>query len=194
MIDQDKISIEGFEELMGSDLIQETFLFQNLNFTEAMELARICRREVRQAGDLIIEENALGQALYLVEKGKVKVVKGEGKKTKKLATLGRGELFGEMSLIEDALTSAGVIADTAVELVAVRREDFETLLTKNESLALKVYKSFCKTLSERLRRTSEQFLSDTPEQAKKIKKPAGKKPGAKAAKTRAKVSKKGGRG
>jgi CRP/FNR family cyclic AMP-dependent transcriptional regulator len=153
------MNIEGLEEVAGTDLIQDTFLFKLLNFDQTMALARLCRRERLERGDVIIEENALGQALYLIEKGRVKVYKGEGDSREELAVLGRGELFGEMSLIEDDLTSASVVADGEVDLLIIRREDFEGLMEGDRELALRVYKTFCHILSERLRKTSEEFSS-----------------------------------
>lgn len=170
--------IEPFKEITGSELIQDTFLFQNLNFSEAQELAKICVRERFPAGAVIIEENSLGQALYLVEKGEVKVVKGEGKTQQEVVRLKRGELFGEMSLIENELTSASVIAVSDVELLVIRRREFESLLEKDTGLALKIYKSFCRTLSERLRKTTEELTRLRQKQmetqkisARKVRKP-----------------------
>ncbi len=151
------MEIEGFEEIQGSEIIQDTFLFQGLNFSEAQALARICHRERRSPGEVIIEENALGQALYLIEQGEVRVVKSEGAEQHLLARLGRGELFGEMSLVENELTSASVVAATDVELLVIHRPEFEDLLEGNQAMALKIYKSFCRTLSERLRKTSAEL-------------------------------------
>ena len=151
------MELEGLEELVGTDLIQETFLFQFLNFDETIAMAGLIRKEARKKGEAIIEEGALGEALYIIEKGKVSVFKGEGEFQEELAVLGRGELFGEMSLIEDELTSASVVADSDVTLLAIKREDFEPLLADNKEIALKIYKTFCLTLSDRLRRTSEEL-------------------------------------
>lgn len=151
------MALEVFEGTHGSEMLQDTFLFRNLNFSEAQALSRLCHYERRRRGEVIIEEGSLGQALYLIQSGRVKVLKGEDERQEEVAELGPSELFGEMSLIEDALTSASVVADSDVELLVIRREDFERLLSENESLALKVYKSFCRTLSERLRRTSQEL-------------------------------------
>jgi CRP-like cAMP-binding protein len=155
------IKIEGLEEIEGADLIQDTFLFKGLNFSEAQGLAKICQLEKFAKAEVIIEENALGQALYLVHKGEVRVVKGEGAQAKEIARLGRGQLFGEMSLIDDALTSAAVIAAGELELFVIHRDRFEKLLDSDPRLALKIYKSFCRTLSERLRKTTLE-LSKKP--------------------------------
>jgi CRP/FNR family transcriptional regulator, cyclic AMP receptor protein len=151
------MALDVFEGSPGAELLQDTFLFRNLNFGEAQALSRLCHNERRKKGEVVIEEGSLGQALYLVRSGQVKVLKGEGAQTEELAELGPSELFGEMSLIEDALTSASVVAATEVELLVIQRADFEDLLGQNASLALKIYKSFCRTLSERLRRTSSDL-------------------------------------
>jgi len=92
------------------------------------------------------------------KKGEVRVFKKEGGAKEEIARLGRGELFGEMSLIEDQLTSASVVAETDVDLVVIRRKDFEDLLQKNKDIAFKVYKAFCHTLSDRLRKTSDELF------------------------------------
>ena len=151
------MAMDVFEGNPGSEMLQDTFLFRNLNFGEAQALSRLSHYERRKKGEVIIEEGALGQALYLIQSGQVRVLKGEGVGAEELAQLGPSELFGEMSLIDDALTSASVVAETDLELLVIKRADFENLLGQNEALALKVYKSFCRTLSERLRRTSSEL-------------------------------------
>ena len=138
----------------ATGMLQKIFLFQSLDYTEANSLLEICHSERRQPGDKIIEENSVGQALYLIKKGTVRVYKGEKDTGAALATLGPGEIFGEMSLVEDALTSANVIAESEVELTIIHRSEFEQLLSQNDSIALKIYKSFCRVLSERLRKST----------------------------------------
>lgn len=151
------MALDVFEGHPGSEMLQDTFLFRNLNFGEAQALSLLSHYECRRRGEVIIEEGGLGQALYLIQSGRVRVLKGEAAAQEEVAELGPSELFGEMSLIEDALTSASVVAESDVELLVIRRADFEKLLSENEPLALKIYKSFCRTLSERLRRTSQEL-------------------------------------
>lgn len=141
----------------ATELLQKIFLFKNLDFGEANALLEICHLEKRPKGDLIIAENSVGQALYLIKEGTARVYKGAEDKGEALALLSAGEIFGEMSLIEDSLTSANVVADTDMELVVIHRADFEEILDKNERLALKIYKSFCRVLSERLRKTTSEL-------------------------------------
>jgi CRP-like cAMP-binding protein len=148
--------IEGFGEQDGIELVQKIPLFRGLTFDETRRLFAIARRETRRAGEVIVEANAMGQALYIVRRGQVRVLR-EGALVGKL---GEGELFGEMSLVDDLFTSARVEADGEVELVVLPRRPFEMLVASDLILAVKVYRAFCRTLSDRLRRANALLPSD----------------------------------
>ena len=152
----DKLDV--FEGMEGSELIQDTFLFKQLSFDETAKLAGHFKEKKYAAGDRIIEENALGDALYVIKKGKVKVTKSDGKKERVLVELGEGELVGEMSLIEAQLTSASVVAKGKVEALVLSRADLDRMMKESPGFALKVYKAFCHVLSDRLRRTSQELF------------------------------------
>jgi CRP-like cAMP-binding protein len=134
------------------ELVQKLPLFRTLTFDETRALFAIARAETCDKNDVIIEEDSLGAALFIVRKGSVRV----SRKGVDLGTRGVGELLGEMSLIDDVLTSARVVADEdGTELLRLPRVEFDALMAKDGALALKVYKAFCRTLSERLRRTND---------------------------------------
>lgn len=147
------VVIPGFEAMDGVELVQKLPLFRTLTFDETRALFAIARPVSKAKGEVIIEEDSLGSALYILRKGKVRIER----RGTLLGTRGVGELLGEMSLVDDVLTSAEVIADDddGVELLMIPRRDFETLLERDAALALKVYKAFCRTLSERLRTTND---------------------------------------
>ena len=143
----------------GVDLLQRVPLFKTLGFQETMALSEISHVERRPDGHVLLQQDSLGQALYILKEGKAVVrrhdsVTGE---LKELATLAQGELFGEMSLIEDQLVSADVVASGDVELLVIPRKSFENLLASNERLAVKVYRCFCRALSDKLRRANQKL-------------------------------------
>jgi CRP-like cAMP-binding protein len=143
----------------GVDLLQRVPLFRTLGFTETMALSGICRVQREADGAVIIEQDSLGQALYILREGAAVVRRrdpGTGA-TRELATLAAGELFGEMSLIDDHLASADVVAKGPVELVVIPRPAFEKLLSEDEKLAIKVYRCFCAALSDRLRKANHKL-------------------------------------
>ena len=142
--------LEGFGEQDGIELVQKTPLFRSLDFDETRRLFAIATRERRRAGEVIVEADAMGQALYVVKRGRVRVLRDGGL----VGKLGEGELFGEMSLVDDLFTSARVEADSDVDLIVLPRRPFELLVASDLVLAVKVYRAFCRTLSDRLRRAN----------------------------------------
>lgn len=152
----DKLDV--FEGMEGSDLIQETFLFRELSFDETTRLVGLFTKRHFAAGERIIEENAIGDALYIIAQGKVNVLKSDGQHERIIAELSQGELVGEMSLIEATLTSASIQAIEPVECLVLARSDLERLMRDFPDFALKVYKAFCYVLSDRLRRTSQELF------------------------------------
>jgi CRP-like cAMP-binding protein len=152
------VALELFPQLDGVELIQKVDLFHALGYEETMALAAICRVERFPSGAALIEQNALTEALYIIRAGAVRVTRIDSRGQEDLlARLGAGDLVGEMSLVEADLASANVVADGEVEAVVVPRKELERLLADNERLALKVFKSFCRGLSDRLRRTTIAF-------------------------------------
>jgi CRP/FNR family cyclic AMP-dependent transcriptional regulator len=135
---------------MEFDRFLQLFIFSRLEPREVQRLKAICHLAQFKEGDLIVKDNAPGMALYIVRKGVVRVEKSE----QVLAHLGEGEFFGEMSLIDDCVSSADVIADTQCDLLVFHKGEFGALLETDHELALKIYKAFCQILSERLRATS----------------------------------------
>ena len=145
------VVIPGFEAMEGVELVQKLPLFRTLTFDETRTLFSIARTETKKKGDVVIEEDSLGSALYIVRKGSVRITR----KGAEIARRGVGELLGEMSLIDEVLTSARVVADEDTELLAIPRGEFEALMKRDTALALKVYKAFCRTLADRLRATND---------------------------------------
>lgn len=146
-------TLEGFDELAGIELFQRLAIFRGLNYDDTMHLWAIARTETFRPGEVIVDQGALGQALYVIRSGTVTVFSvGEGDHVTVLGQMGPGELFGEMTLVDEVLTSARVTAVDEVTLFVLPREAFDELLARDPGLAAKVYKAFCRTLSDKLRR------------------------------------------
>jgi CRP-like cAMP-binding protein len=150
--------LDFLEGLDGSELVQDTFLFRELSFDETAKLAGAFQKRTFAPGATIIEENAIGDALYIIRSGTVQITKADGADRRVLTELGAGELVGEMSLIEASLTSASVVAKDDVECLMLARPDLERMMRESSEFARKVYKAFCNVLSDRLRRTSQELF------------------------------------
>jgi thioredoxin-dependent peroxiredoxin len=77
-----------------------------------------------RAGDTIISEGEDGNSAFLIVTGEVMVSIGQDSKAKTVTTLGAGEVFGEMCLIEPGPRSASVKAVTDAECVVTSYDDF----------------------------------------------------------------------
>ena len=154
----DEINLD-LPTIPGIELLQRAPLFAKLGFEETMELAGIAHLEKRKDGETIIAQDSLGGALYVLKDGaaKVRLHDSNGGKVRELATLVRGELFGEMTLIDDMLASADVVAVGDVELLVIPRLKFEDLLAHNAQLAVKVYRCFCRSLTDKLRKANARI-------------------------------------
>jgi CRP-like cAMP-binding protein len=146
-----ELVMPGFEGMEGVELVQKLPLFRTLTFDETRALFSIAKAQRFAKGAAVIEEDSLGTALYIVKSGACRVVR----RGTDLGVRGVGEVLGEMSLVDDVLTSADVVAAEDSELLVIPRSAFDALMATDGALALKVYKAFCRTLSERLRRTND---------------------------------------
>ena len=76
-------------------------------------------------GKVIFRQGAKGDVGYVVRSGKVRIFRESGGVETTLATLGIGEFFGEMALLQDLPRSASAQAVGDVDLTIVSREGFE---------------------------------------------------------------------
>ena len=104
-----------------------------------------------QPEERIIEEGTKGTSAYVILSGIVEVFKKSGEKEVSLGTLGEGQVFGEMGLIEDRPRSATVKARSELKVRIISREDFNDLLRKKPAILIPIMKC----LFERLRQVSD---------------------------------------
>jgi len=77
-------------------------------------------RKTIKAGEIVFEEGDKGDIAYLIFKGQVEIFRASGNQERILATLGRGEIIGEMALIDNQprVASARALEDTEVSLIS----------------------------------------------------------------------------
>jgi tetratricopeptide (TPR) repeat protein len=143
--------MDGFEFLKG------TPLFRDLSLDEMKVFYNSCETRKFRPNETMIEQDQPGQALFVLRKGTARVVKVTPEEEDTVARLGAGSPAGEMALIDDAPTSARVVAESEVEAFVMTRDRFEKILASNDKTAIKLYRFFVSTLSKRLRTTSENL-------------------------------------
>ena len=122
-------ALEAFtrERLVGN-LMATSPLFRPLSRRQRLDLiSRFTAHEVTP-GTHVIREGEQGRGLFLVLRGGVDVWKRDGGDKVLLATLGSGDVFGEISLVLEQETSASVTASEPTTLLFLAREVFEKLI------------------------------------------------------------------
>ncbi len=104
--------------------------------------------------EVILKEGRLSQAIYLVRKGMVRVERAASGRDVAIAFLEPGEVFGELSFLEEVPTNAAVIAQDNVEVCVLDQQNLYSLLTSVPGLSDRFYQSLAYNLSSRLRQTS----------------------------------------
>ena len=100
-------------------------------------------------GSVIFFEEDPGDALFIVESGMVKIYRvAEDGREKTLAILRKGDIFGEMALLDEEPRSAICESLEMTTLYALHRKEFLTFLTANPAMAIHIIKVLCARLRQ----------------------------------------------
>ena len=98
-------------------------------------------------GDVIFEEGSTGRDLYVVLDGQVEIAKVSGAHKTVIVTLGKGEFFGEMAVIDGSARSATAIAATPhTRVMKIYHARFVYLVSQQPAFALMVMDALSKRL------------------------------------------------
>ena len=146
----------GGQRVAHTDSIKNIPIFEGLEDSAQASIAECLTVERHEPGALIFSAESPGDALYIVVEGLVKVsLRGESGQEVILDTLGKGDFFGEMSLLDGALRSANVVCLSQVELLRLSRDDFRQVVGAEATIAVHVMER----LSQRLRQADESISS-----------------------------------
>lgn len=111
-------------------------------------------------GDIIFCEHEPGDTFYLIQAGRVQIVRIIGDLEKNIDVLQPGEVFGEMAILEEAPRSATTIALDDVKALEFNRANFEVLMLGQPAIAMKLLKLFVKRIYDQKRRFQILKLPD----------------------------------
>ena len=113
-----------------------------------------------RADEIIFSEFEHGDTFYVIQSGRVKLVKNAGEFERTLDILEPPEMFGEMAILENSPRTASAIALDEVKVMELTSQNFETLLLGNPQLALKLLRIFSKRIYDSKRRFMILTLPD----------------------------------
>jgi CRP/FNR family transcriptional regulator, cyclic AMP receptor protein len=130
-----------------ADALAACPFFEGLSRNELLEIAKVTEDLEVEAGKALTREGQSGSEFFVIVDGDVSVAK-EGRE---IRTLGPGDFFGEIALLEDTPRTATVTAKTPLRFFVLTRQAFRSMLAHQPELEEKVVAA----LEERVRATSE---------------------------------------
>jgi CRP/FNR family cyclic AMP-dependent transcriptional regulator len=135
-------------------LLKKTDILNGLSESQLEKVAKLCREQTCNADDIIFKEDDKSSELYLIQDGLVEITLSvpEPGAEKSIVTLGNGQIFGEMALLDEGprTASARCIAG-GTRLWVARRADFISLCEKDTSIGFIVMRNIAADLSFKLR-------------------------------------------
>jgi len=110
-------------------------------------------------GELIVRQGDAGECMYVVQSGKVEVLREEDGREVLLAELGEGDFFGEMALFEKEVRSATIRAAGDVRVLTIDRKILLRKIHDDPSLAFRIMQK----MSQRIRELNRQLVRSAVE-------------------------------
>ncbi len=154
--------IEEQEKILASanksDIIGFTNLFGVLSTSKIKKISPLLKKKKVPLDSVIFEEDDISEELYIIKSGKVliyKYIDEEKKKFEVLASLCKGDIFGEMGILDNATRFACARAVLEpCELYCMNKNDFLNILQTYPEICLNLSKIY----SDRLRATGQQLI------------------------------------
>jgi diguanylate cyclase (GGDEF)-like protein len=136
---------------------EEVARLVKLIYSERNQLPELFIKRQCTLGEVICQEDDLGDSMFIIQSGRLAVAKGDLKAPIVLGCRYPGEAVGEMALLEDEPRSATLVAIEDCQLLEINRENFHKLLGASPSFS----QGIMRLLSSRLREASEAVERET---------------------------------
>jgi CRP-like cAMP-binding protein len=120
-------------------------------FVQFMELEQV------KQGSVVVNQGDLGDAMYLIREGELRVRLQAGGRETILATLGPGDFFGDISLFDQGPRPADVVANVDTTVLKLSASGFEKLAKQAPDLATPFLLSTIRTLVARIRADNKRL-------------------------------------
>ncbi|RLC84704.1 MAG: cyclic nucleotide-binding domain-containing protein [Chloroflexi bacterium] len=155
------------------NILRRTDIFYDLTEPQLEMVASLCSEVTPKAGEIIFEENSTGDELYVIASGEVDILvdpalvqpvtTGRPSRPLTIATLRRGQTFGEIALVDQGLRSASArCASKKARLLVIPRDRLIKLCDTYPDLGYRLMRNIAADLAFKIRGTDlmirEQLL------------------------------------
>ena len=135
-------------------LLKEIEIFSDLSPAELAAIATVTKELNYPEDRTVIKQNDVGDTVFLVVDGEVEVIKEKTDGDEMvIATIGEGDAFGEMALLDSEVRSATIRTTKSSRFLIIHQQEFKETAMEYPRIALKI----CKVLSRRIRNLHSQI-------------------------------------
>ena len=169
--EEKKFSKDDLKKLVGKlfnkskeDSPKQLTLFHGLTEDEFKKVANLFYYRKYSAGEYLFQEGYPGSALFYIKSGQVVIQKtlldipNGDKHDIVIATLNEGNMFGEMSLMDDSPRSTDAVCSHDAEVLMLFRSEMQGLFNKIPTIGYKIMSNLSWILSGRLKSTNNELV------------------------------------
>lgn len=136
------------------DFLRSIPLFGGLEDPSLEKIEAMLVESSLPRGAIVCSEGERGRSMYVVARGEVEIRRANSRGVHvPIVRLGRGEFFGEMTLVEIQPRSATVVVTEPATLYALTKQDLYSLYLQDQNAYVLVLQNICRQLSRRLRKS-----------------------------------------
>ncbi len=140
-------------------ILKDADIFYNLSVEQLERIEAICARVTFPQGTIIFQENSFGDDMYIVARGEIEIMVDPamlGLETtagaKTVATLRKGQVFGEVAMVDKGLRSASAqVVKGDAHLLVIKRADMMTLCEQDYKLGYMLMRNIAADLAFKIR-------------------------------------------
>lgn len=121
---------------VSTEFLKKVSWFQDLDQKSLDAIANAAVEQKYQPGQEIVRQGDTGVGAFIIRSGKVDIVQDKSGKEVKLATLGPGDVFGEMALLDEFPRSASARAVEPTTALGIQRWHFRGILESHPQIAV----------------------------------------------------------
>lgn len=131
-------------------------LFQDLSRVELLRMMRVVYEQSYAPQEVVVSRGQRSRAIHIIVSGEVRITR-EGRE---IATLGRGEHFGELSLFDTAISTVDVLCSQETLLLAIPLQRFQHLIRDELQLGNKLLWNLLRQLARNMERMNERVANE----------------------------------
>lgn len=143
-----------------ADSLRAIPLFKSLSRRDISNLMNIIHNRNYLAGEFIFSQGDPGIGIYIIKDGEVSIRReGDNGVKMVLATIHKGDFFGELALVDGEKRPASAIANTDCKLAVIFKPDLDEYIEKYPKKGIKILHGIAQIATVRLRTLNEDYFT-----------------------------------